>query len=348
MRRQVRVGGMWLRQIGAFDQLTVVHSWPHGSEECTWTMRPTTSHPLLDRGGALVEVFDGGVRTWWGKLTEPSGSGEYAAHGGWSQAAGVYALDGSGNATNTVDTAVDAARPYDATTNPTGRGAVSWTRPASLLSTAWGTPGEPMKLGDLLDQALAGQGLVWYVDADGAVRASANPTTPNFYVPRAVTGRSLTLAEDDYYSHLVGTYLATGPVYATVTVGDATAAARWGYKEAPVDLTGMGIITSGTATSELNARLALTGARLGYAENLELGFGQITTPGGTPVALTEVRAGHVLRLLGVADRTRPSGDVPVTDVVIARSSYIDGAATVQLTPMGKAPRNLQEVITRTP
>lgn len=332
----VRVGGIWLGSIpnGAFADVTVTHAWPHGSDEATWRMRPTVSHQVLDRGGSLVEVFNGGIRTWRGHLAEPAAQGQFSANGSWYEAKGVLALDGSGNATNIPDTAVDAA---------IARGAITWTRPASLSAVSWGTPGEPMKLAELLDQAMAGLGQRCWVDANGAVRGSIDPLGIAFAVPRAAVGRGLTLAEDDYYSHLVGTYLAAGPVYATVTVGDALAATRWGRKEARVDLTGMGIITAGTATTQLTNRLALSGARMGYAESLVVGRGEITTPGGTPAALDAVQAGQLIRLQGVSDRSRPA-DRPVTDIVLGKSVYTDGAPTTTLTPVGKAARNLTEVI----
>lgn len=331
--RHLRVGGVWLRSIGASTDLTLVHSWPHGSEEATWRMQPGTFHPVLAQGGALVEGYCGGVRMWRGHLGEPATDGQFAAHGSWAEASGVYALDGAGDATNVPDTAIDAA---------IARGAVSWTRPTSLSAASWGTASDPMKLTDLLEQAMAGLGKRWWVDPDGAVRAAADPTEPTFVVPHAVVGRGLSLAEDTYYSHLIGKYLAAGPVYASETVGDAVAAARFGYKEQRVDLTPMGIISGATATAELNARLALSGARMGYAEGLELGPGQLTTSGGTSVTLTDATAGQMVRLMGVTDRTHPTGDRPVTDIVVARSSCTD--TTLQLTPIGKADRNLQEVI----
>jgi hypothetical protein len=199
----------------------------------------------------------------------------------------------------------------------------------------------------LLDEWAAGQGERWYVDAAGAVRAATDPTTPNWYVPHAVTGRSLTLADDAYYSHLIARYItAWGPpvVFASVTVGDAAAAAKWGRKEGLVDLTQMGVITGGTATTEITNRLALVGARMGFAESLELGFGQITNRGGTPVTLTMPRAGDMVRLVGVSDQTRATSTPPNTDIVIGESSYADGGGTVSLKPVGLAARNLTDAL----
>lgn len=335
-----RIDGVWLSTIGAWDDLTYSHIWPRGSEEASWRMERLTHHPAISQGGGLFELYNGGDRIFRGRMAEPGGDGTFAANGSYAEAAGVLAVDGSANATNIPDTAIDAA---------IARGAITWTRPASLSAVSWGTAGEPMKLTDLLDRAMAGLGKRWWVDPDGAVKASVDPTTPAFVVPHAVAGQGLTLAEDTYYSHLRSKHLETGPVFKSVTVGDASAATRFGFKEQIVDLTPMGIISAATATTELTNRLALTGARMGFAESLELGFGEFTTQGGTPVALTVPLAcgrdgGLMVRLMGVTDRTRPVGNLPYTDIVIGRSRYADGASTVMLTPAAKAQRDLRELL----
>ncbi len=339
--RNVRVGGIWLASIGAFTDVATSHIWPRGCEQLTFRMAPKTTHPVLDRGGALAEGFDGGVRTWMGRLAEPGGNGEYVANGTWSEAAGVLALNSAGDATDSTLDAISTAIDSGALPN--------WVLPAGTPDVVWGAPTDPMPLLEFLDKAYNGVGQRWWVDADGVFRVGTDPTMPTYHVPHAAAGKGLTLAEDTYFSHLVGQYVATGPVLTTVTVGDADAAAWFGYKQARTDLSGMGVITEPTAIAQLQARLDLVGARMGFAENLDLGYGEITTPGGVPVSLTMpvacTRAGGVMvRLLGVRDRTRAGGLHSTTDVVVARSVYADGAATLQLTPAGKAPRDLQELL----
>jgi hypothetical protein len=350
--RSVRVNGTWLTQIAGWSDLRYTHEWPRGCSETSWSMSPNVYHSSLFNG-ALVEVFDGGQRVWRGRLSEPPSDGAYAANGSWAEASDVLALDGSGNATKVPDTAIDAA---------ISRGAVTWTRPSTLSSASWGTAAvaseAPMPLLDLLDQAMASLGKRWWVDPDGAIRASADPTTPIYYVPQAAAGRGLTLADDAYFSHITGRYFSASATWATVTVGDDAAASKWRRKEAWVDLSGMGVISSGTATADLNNRLALSGARMGFGENLNLGYGQVTTPGGAVVPLNMLRAtgrrteypfalgssgGISIRLMGVYDRTRVTGN-PYTDITIAKSEFTEGASTVLLTPQGKAPRDLNEIL----
>lgn len=333
----IRIGGTWLRAIGPFADVTHIHAWPHGFDQATWRMPPTLRHPTLDRGGAIVEAFVGGIRRGIGRLAEPAADGQYVANGAWSEAAGVYAVDAGGDATVSTNEAIQAA---------IDRGALTWTLPPDTAEIVWGEPTQPLKLLQLLDEATKGAGMRWWIDADGAFRITADPTEPSYVVPQVAAGRGLTLAEDDYYSHLVGTYLGAGPVFATVTVGDDDAAARWGYREAPVDLTDMGLIDSTIATSELTGRLELTGARLQFAQQLQAGFGQITTPGGTPVSLASPRAGQMVRLMGITDQSRPAGNRPYTDIVIGRSTYTDGAPTLSLAPVGLAARNLEDILVR--
>lgn len=334
----VRLGGTtWLQQVGGYTDVAMSHAWPHGSEELSWTMDLTTFHPLLAKGGTRVEGFAGGVRRFLGRLSEPAADGHYSANGSWSEAAGVYALDSGGDATIQPDEAIDQA---------IARGAVSWSKPVSLSSSDWagGTTDEPMRLTDLLDGWAEGAGLRWYVDANGVVGAAADPTTPKWVVPSVFAGRGLTLADDDYYSHLIIKYFTTGPAFKTVTVGDSAAAAEFGYREAIVDLTPLGVLADLDAAGQASSRLALSGARLGFAENLTLGRGQITTLGGTPCDLVDPTAGDMVRLMGVQDRTRVGGSVSYLDLVIGRSQYAEGSPTVLLTPVGKARRDLTEIL----
>lgn len=343
--RTVRIGGVWLQSIGAYSELTTSHVYPRGCEELSFRMDRHVSHPVLSQGGALVEGFEGGERIWRGRLTEPGGDGVYRANGSWAEASGLLALDGSGAPTNTVDDAIDAA---------IADGSVSWTRPTSISSTSWGTVGEPMNLLDLLDEVAASQGKRWWVDPDGVVRTGFDPTSPSYVIPHAAIGRPLTPASDFYFSHLSGqyisSYIADGPIYATATVGSDAAAARWGRKDRWLTLHRMGVITLLTATNELTNRFALNGARLDYADDLEVGRGEITNLGGTAVPLTMPVAcsrtgGMSVRLMGVTDRTRPV-EVPYSDIVIGRSIYADGSPTVRLSPLNKAARDLDEVLTR--
>lgn len=330
--RQLRVGGVWLRYVGAVAEHKSSRVWPHGSELLSWRMDPRVSHRVLNRGGVLVEEFTGTRRTWLGKLTEPTADGEYAARGLWSEAAGVYAVDSDFEATGSTTEAISEA---------IDRGALTWILPADTPEIVWGTPTQPIKLVDLLDNAHTGASMRWWVDADGVFRTGYDPTVPNFVVPRLVAGRGLTLAEDTYFSHLLGKYFDSSAGFPTVLVGDAAAAAEFGYQERVVDLTAMGVIDEAAAISELQGRLALTGARLGWAENLNLGYGQITNPGGRAVALSTPQAGHMVQLAGVRDRSRPGVPSPNTNIVIARDEYVVGAPTVLLEPMGKAPRDYE-------
>jgi len=163
-------------------------------------------------------------------------------------------------------------------------------------------------------------------------------------VPAAVAGKGLALAEDDFATYLIGRYLSTPETVSTITQGDPAAMALWGRKEVIVDLTPMGVITSSFALDQLNGRMALSAARLRFSEGLDLAHGQITTMGGAPAVLSQIRAGHRLRLQGVADKTRANSFAAYTDIVIGRVRYTDGSGRIAIDPVDLAARNLADVL----
>jgi hypothetical protein len=333
-----RIDGVWMQRIAPFGGVSLVDSWPHGSESATWETEPGTTHPAL-RANAPVEIYDGGLVVWRGRLDEPDLDGTLSARGLWTYAQDVLALDSAGNATRIPDVAIDAA---------IARGALpGWQRRTSLSAVAWGSTTNDtgdMTLADLLDRWAAGAGKRWAVNAEGVVYAAADATAPSWHVPGAAAGRGLSLAEDDFVTHLVGRYLSAANVVSTYTVGDEAAAERWGRKEEIVDLTPMGVIGPVTAQAQVEGMMNLVGGRLHFAEGIELTPAQITTPGGGPAALTQIRAGQVVRLFGVADRRRPTAFAAHTDFVIGKVSLTESARTVTLTPVDAAARTISEIL----
>lgn len=329
----VKVAGSWLSTIGGYGPVTVEFG-EHGSEAASWDMSPTLRHPAL-RGNKFVEVFDGGMRIWVGTLLEPGSDGAYAAQGIWHQAEGVPTLASGGAMTTVPDQAIFGAA---------SRGEISWNYAGSFSSTAWASANGEIDLAQLLSGVAAEAGLRWSVSPSLVVSMSADPTAPRWKVPHAVAGRGLTPAEDEFASHLVGTYLVSAGVSATETVGSADAAAAFGRRSVPVDLTPLGFISSARANSILTGMFLRAGARMGWAEGLDLAEGQITTLGSPPAALAQVQAGQMVRLAGTVDTSR-AGRVPsFTDIVIAKSRYTEGSGRISLEPYGYAPRTLRDVL----
>lgn len=295
----------------------------------------TFSHPSLVRG-ALVEIFVGNARVWVGVLTEPDVDDDWTFN-----ALGLSALgkdypcfDGSLNSTSKPDTAIDQAISLG----------LPWKRPTSLSSAAFASNDQTDSLnflGDLLDAWATNGGKRWGVDADAQVYARTDPTAAR-WVLTPDSGR-FGLADDDYASNLYGRYLASGAGYATASVEDTPARTKFGYKAALVDLTPLGLLTSGQALAQLNGLLAKGKARQGYTNGVEVTRYQITTPGGTPAFLPFVMAGDKVRQFGVLDEQ--GLPLPFLEWVIGEKSYEAGSGAITLTPVGLVARTLTDVLT---
>lgn len=328
----LRIAGQPFREHGP---ITVEYG-PHGCEAAAWQMEPLRRHPLV-RGRARVDVYDGGLPIWAGTLDEPGSDGMHTAKGLWHQAETIPALDAALAFSTVPNTAIDAA---------ISRGEVSWTRPSSLSTAAWAPNATELTLAALLDGYAAENALRWWVDGTAAVRMAAEPTVPMWHVPHAVAGRGLTPAEDEFATHLVGRFLnAATNTYLSATVGSASAASHFGRRTVQVDLSPMGGIDSTRATSVLNGMFLRAGARMGWAEPLELAYGQITTPGGSLAPLNQIQSMQMVRLAGTVDTSRANMLKGYQDVVLATSRYTDGSGVIRLSPLGYAPRNLREVLT---
>lgn len=333
------VDGLWLRTIGAFSPVTITHTWPHGFDSATWEMDRDLRHPSL-RANAPVVIYDGGVPVGYGRLQEPGANGEMAVKGLWHQARDAVSLTSGGSFTTVPDSAIDGA---------ISRGDVTWKRPVSISSTAWITTANgELTLAQLLDGYTAETAMRWMVNNFGEIEVKVDPTVPTWHVPHAVAGRGLQPAEDEFVTHIVGHFMvsfsAAGPAYDVVTVGSADAAAAFGRRSVQVELEDLGVITSTKATDVITGMFLRAGARMGWAEGLELGRGQITTPGGVAAPLSQVQAGQMIRLAGVIDASRAYKLGQSLDVVIGTSRYTDGSDTISLSMVGQAPRNLADIL----
>lgn len=331
----LQVGGQWLSTIAPYGPATVEFG-IHGLDSVSWSMDPDFRHPVL-RGMSRVDVYDGGFLIGQANMQEPGSAGEYTARGYWRQTETALAMNPAGSLTTVLDDAVAGAF---------ARGEIVYGLKDSLSTTPWSTSTQSdMTLAQLLDGWSTQAGLRWrLLTAATQIEAVADPTTPTWLVPNAVAGRGLVPAEDEFVTHLVGWYLSGSGTYAPVTVGSAEAAAAFGRRTGTVDLTSKGVISLAEATSVLTGMFLLSGARMGWGEGLELGYGQITTAGGVPATLSQIRAGQMVRLAGTIDTSRADRLPAYTDIVIGTSKYTDGSDTISLTPLGYAPRTLSDVL----
>lgn len=333
---QLKVGGWWLSQVGAWSGLTWSHRNPGGCWEASWTMAGLPAdfhHDALNRGRA-VEVYAGAKRLWKGVLGEPDRESWQVVATGLAQEANNYlCLDGAGNATSVLDTAIDAA---------IARG-LPWKRLASLHASAWSAAAATDGLNyldQLLDGRLSTESNRWWVDADGVIGKRPDATTPMWQVTpgSAVLG----VAGDEYASRAFARYLdSASSTYKTETAADLVAEARWGRREVGIDLTPLGAISNTKAQSVVSNRLSKGAARPGWTNDLNPSAYELTNMGGTPAELGFVQAGQMVRLHGVLD---PRIVATTLDVVIAESTYSVDDNALTLRPMGRAVRTLADAM----
>lgn len=351
MSEQIRVGGIWLQSIGPWGELVRGSLADGGCGDATWSMNlpQKFAHPALRRG-KIVEIKRGGQNTYKGVLAAPevsvdestgeptwnfTANGLSSLAGSASTKNGYLCLDGSFNATTVPDTAIDAA---------IGRG-LPWQRPSSFSTAAFGTADQitySSYLGDLLDaqsQAVIPTAKRWGVDENGNAYQAVDPTTPSWYMTPG-SGR-FGLADDQYASDVWVRYW-NGSAFVTAHAQDAVAAANYGTQEYPLDATGKGTLT-GTQATNLGAGLIAKGkARLGWTNPLSPSRFQLTTAGGAPAPLWQVKGQQMVRLHGVINEQ--GQPLPYVDFVIGETSFNPATEELVITPVGMVARDLASII----
>jgi hypothetical protein len=328
---EVIVDGRWLsmEMLHGVDSFSTC--WPGGSDELSWT--PATNPARRFAGEEDVVGIYGGVPVFAGHLLEPDAStDQLTATGAWREGDDFSALDGSGNASRTPDTAIDQA---------ISRG-LNWTRPASINAStiAIDISQGPVGVGQLLDRNGENTTVRWGVDPYRRVYAQADPTTPSFQTLPIAGG--LGYALDGYASTLIGRYQPTSTTYATVTVTDPVAEALHGHVEAVVSLIDRGVISAGTATNHLTSMLALGRSTPKWTRSLEVVYGELLSMGGGKVALETVAAGDLLRVNGGYELVQRGNSNMFIDVLIGRTELSGGTLTI--TPLLIAPRAFTDVL----
>lgn len=338
MSIQLRVGGVWAATIGAVGSLRWTTTAKGGLDTVTWRMSlpDTFDHQAL-RMGSLVELFAGPAPLGPAVLNEPNHTKD-----GWDfSAVGIFddlytaylCLDSGGNTTSIPDVAIDQAI----------ADGFPVTRPTSLSSVAFAEADETdflNNIGDLLDAWAESEGKRWRVNPDATITAAVDPTTPDWHlVPGAAR---IGLDSEDYASVLGLRFRDSASTFATVVIEDTSASGKR-RKAVPVDLTGLGVITSGKATDIGEGMLAQGKARYAFSNAVSPSRFQLVTPGGTPAFLPSVRGGQLVRMFGVIDPQNPNN--PHFDWVIGRTDYEAGAKAIELSPVELAARNLPDILT---
>lgn len=343
-------GRVPLDALGTVSSLSYTSAVPGGDTTCALSLGlAVNANPWALTVGRRLEVRDGPGRVWSGILGDPQRGTPWQVSGtGLSALAADYlALDASGNLTTNPNTAVDQA---------IIRG-LPWVRTATLPTPTVTASGSDV--GSLLDAVAAASGDSWTVGADGTVSmlSVAAPTTADYILDASSTPGGRTI--DGFATDLWAKYqppvtvsgagtIAGAPALIAADKNPASTASRpFGRREAIYDTTPGGPITSANAQIMADGVLALVQPRANFTGSLPVVPGALLTPGGMPARLAQVRAGQVVRLVGVSpDPTL--GELTFSTsfpIVIGAWAYDAIADAAVLTPLGAKSRDLGSLLT---
>lgn len=332
---EVKVNGEWLHSRGNVSGVAWSSRWgsgPCGPDQasCLFAVDPDHDTTAM-RVGSTFEVHESGLLVFGGVIDEVSR--DFPRQ--------VQALGEARRAENFEALWSDAptSNPRDAVNGAIGRG-LSWTNANAFDNTAIGSTGDGVRrLDTLLTEWADKTGKRWGVDAYGAAFSATEPTDVSYFLD--ASGIDIGVASDGLYTRIQARYVASvdgggnPATYGTVTATDSTAEALYGTREFSLDLTGLGLISSGTASTYANAQLAL-GLRPRWLQRVVVSEGRLLSPGGLPAHLPSVKAGEVVRLFNVPTNIGGTRFAAALDVVLGEVAY----DTTQPTQITLAPTNL--------
>lgn len=175
-----------------------------------------------------------------------------------------------------------------------------------------------------------------------------DPTSPRWMLD--ASDLDIGVADDRLYTRVVATYvsaLGTGGAPDTtsdVTVNDTTAQGLYGILPFALDLTPLGLIDAPTATGYANQQLAEF-AIPEWTSRVAATSLTLRTLNGHPAHLSDVEAGHMVRMFGLPSSYGGLRRQAATDVVLGEVSYsTDSAGEVILSPKRVAVRSFADVV----
>lgn len=333
---QIKVDGTFLATYGGWGDLEWVDG-QRGTESIAWAM-PASRRTVL-KGAFKVEVYYGAMLVAAGRMLEPDReSGDFNAKGIAMLGDDYKALDAGGAVTTKVDTAVDQA---------IARG-LPWVRPDSISTTDLSTDtlGEIPTVTEILDAWADDNNKRWAVTPAGVLYTYTDPTAATYHMLRTVP---LAVSREQFASTLFGRIRTSTGGYATRSAVDTDAETRFGHKEETVDMTGLGYLTNVKADNMLSNMLKKGRARLGYANSIEAGPGDLLSAGGVPVDVNTVTAAELkIRLHNLWDDTRDLHGQLYHDVLIERVIHKQGDKTIELQPVQMDAVSLEDLIASLP
>lgn len=295
--------------------------------------------------GCPCTIFDAcGHPVWAGMVTEVDPGDGYAitCRGLAARGKDFLAIDANDEPSSAPDTAVDQA---------ILRG-LPWTSPG-LSPTALSTDVTKFQtVAEVLDAYAVANAQRWAVWADGGLTVDTAPTTPDYLLSRLV--RIPGVADDAYFTHGYGRYVSAvdgsgnPTAYDTAAAANADAAAKVQRREAPIDLTKRGVLSSLAAAAATQTAVDSLSARMGWTNGFDISVDDLTTIDGCPARLQLVRAGEMIRVTGAADVWGRTVVGKVVDVVIGETSFDTTRGILAVNPVGLVDRDIASILSPEP
>jgi hypothetical protein len=300
--------------------------------------------------GRYVEVLVGTSVVWSGTLHEPTPTPDGA---GWTVAA-----DGIGNwGVNFLSLNTTIGASTATIVNAAIARGLKW------INAGLGYNGIPIDtnaetIADVMNNAATFNNVYWTVDSiTSNVAFVAELTTANMLITvNAPVGRTLAGYANSIYGYYQisadstssGSGTTTPATYGTVNVQSDVSQAKHGVLEAYVDLTGPGVMSSGTATTYCQAILNKYSYHSNYNDAITVSQGQLMNIGGVPIDLATISvAGMKVRLLdfpGSYGGETTNSTLMTTEITIADYQYDHDSQTAILTPLLASKADLSSLL----
>jgi hypothetical protein len=331
---QVYVAGQPVAPLAPVGDLVISHEWPAagvgGPVSALFSLLlPSTHRPGWLAKGATAEVRYGGIPLLAGSVAEVDWTdGSVTIDGSAREGSSTSCLGADGETSSTPDPVIDTAK---------GRGALTWTRPASISTTPLTDGDSTAKLNsvsDMLATYADTSGARLYVDPWRRLLKGSDPTSPEvFVIPGA---GELSWTTDRQATRIIGRWANAGGTLTNTIIGS-------GAIERMVDMQPLGPLTSARATAVLNSILARASSG-GWTGGLSLSAGQfIGTPDLASVA-ERVGRGLMVRLLGQRDPRPDRLPVGYVDFVVERSEWNVADGKITLTPRGMVASDFASIL----
>lgn len=315
--------------LGVISALTWSSAWPGGDGDCTLSVNlPADANPPGLRLGRRLTVLDGVVPVWTGILADPQRGAPWTV-----TAQGLASLAPRYLALSTISSGhyTQVTNANTAVTNAIARG-LPWTLTQTLPTPTVTTPTSP-DLSTLLDAVATAAGQRWAVDQNGYLSMAADPTAPAYLLVASNTpgGRTTDDYATDLYAQTSGTTTITPAASTLPSLGPF---GRWER------------VYYGPSSNIANA-VKLVQPDPAFSGDVTVLPGDLCTLGGQPVRLSTVRAGQMVRAIGVQPDpvTGQATFTASVNITIGEWRYDAVADTAQLTPLGSTRQDITTLLT---